>query len=170
MCRNLRKPTYQKELLEYVLGQIKNGRNFVEVWQLRLAWQTENEVSGSKSTLKAKLKAVRWKERLQKWKEDFKNLLRNPPPEITDKPTEKIINCHLDVKLGQFVEEELENKKNQKRKICHPRWSITWSMENKKIWQHTSSTLLSCVQINTIEKWTKDCILPFSKKGDLGTT
>ena len=38
----------------------------------------------------SKLTAARQEERLQKWKEYFKNLFRNPP-EITNKPTEEII-------------------------------------------------------------------------------
>ena len=63
---------------------------------------TVNELSGKKSTLRAKLKAVCQEERLLKWKEHFMNLLRNPP-EVTDKPIQNIING----KLGQFTEEEL---------------------------------------------------------------
>ena len=34
------------------------------------------------------------------------NLLRNPS-EITEKPIQKIINGPLNIKLGQFMEEEL---------------------------------------------------------------
>ena len=45
-------------------------------------------VSSRKSTLRAKLKAM--KEKPQKWKEHFKNLLETS--EITYKPTEEIIN------------------------------------------------------------------------------
>ena len=40
---------------------------------------------GKEEHLKSKPKAVYLEERLQKWKEHFKNLLRKPP-EITDKP------------------------------------------------------------------------------------
>ena len=47
-------------------------------------------------------------EGFQKWKEHFKNLLGNPS-KITDKPMEKIINCQLDIKVRQFMEEELDN-------------------------------------------------------------
>ena len=39
------------------------------------------------------------------WKEYFKNLFGNPS-EITDKPTPKIINGQLHIKLGWFMEEE----------------------------------------------------------------
>ena len=38
-----------------------------------------NEVSGRKSTLRAKLKAASQEEGIQKWKEHFKNLVINKP-------------------------------------------------------------------------------------------
>ena len=60
-----------------------------------------------KRTLRAKLKAACKEERLLKWKEHFKNLLENPP-EIIDSSIQNIINGQLDVKLGQFMEEELD--------------------------------------------------------------
>ena len=44
---------YEKEQIEYVQGQINKIRNLVED-----VWQTINEVSKRKSTLKAKLKAA----------------------------------------------------------------------------------------------------------------
>ena len=44
-------------------------------------------------------KAASREERLQKWKEHFNNLLGNPS-EITDKTTEEVINCQLDIKLS----------------------------------------------------------------------
>ena len=59
-----------------------------------------------KSTSRAKQKAASLEEILQKWKENFKNLLGNPA-EVTDKH-EKIINSQVDIQLGQFTEEELE--------------------------------------------------------------
>ena len=44
-------------------------------------------------------------ERLQKWKEYFKNLL-GKPLETTDKSTEEIIICQVDD--GQFTEKNLD--------------------------------------------------------------
>ena len=41
------------------------------------------------------------------WKEHFKNLL-GKSPKITNKPIRKIINNQLDIKLGQFMQEELD--------------------------------------------------------------
>ena len=64
-------------------------------------------MSGTKSTSRAKLKVVCQEERLLKWNEHLKNLHRNCP-EITAKPIQKFINCQLDIKLGQFSEEELD--------------------------------------------------------------
>ena len=41
------------------------------------------------------------------WKEHFKNWLGNPP-KVIDKPIKKINNNQLDIKLGQFTQEELD--------------------------------------------------------------
>ena len=41
------------------------------------------------------------------WKEHFKDVLENSP-EITDKPTEEIIDGQLEIQLGHFTEDELE--------------------------------------------------------------
>ena len=76
--------TYQKEQIE---NQINKIRNLVEDRKLQLAWQTVNEVSWRKSTPRARLKAATQEEKLDQWKEHFKNLLRNPS-EITNTPTE----------------------------------------------------------------------------------
>ena len=73
---------------------------------LQLALQTVSEVSKRKSTLSAKLKAASQEERIQMWKEHFKNLLGNSP-KITHNPITKIIDKQLDNKLGQFTQEEL---------------------------------------------------------------
>ena len=68
---------------------------------------------GRKNTSRTKLKTACQKERLLKGKEHFKNLLGNPP-EITNKPNQKIIIDQLDIKLGQFTEEELVSFKKLK--------------------------------------------------------
>ena len=65
-------------LLQYYRNRQEYFRNSLEDRQYRLAWQTVNEVSGRKSTSRAKLKIASQEERLQKWKEHFKNLLGNP--------------------------------------------------------------------------------------------
>ena len=59
-----------------------------------------------KSTSRAKLKAANQEERIHMWKENLKNLL-GKSPKVTDKPIPKIINYQLNIKLGEFNQEEL---------------------------------------------------------------
>ena len=66
-------------------------------------------MSGKKNTSRAKLKDASLEERLHKWKEHFKNQLRNIPENI-DKPIQRIINSQQDIKLKQFTEEELDKE------------------------------------------------------------
>ena len=49
---------YKKEQTEYIQNQIDKIRDSVEDRKSRIAWQTINEVSKRKSTVKAKLKAA----------------------------------------------------------------------------------------------------------------
>ena len=75
--------TYQKEKIEYIQVQINRIRNSVEERPSRIAWKIVNEVSKRKSISRAKLKAANQEERIQMWKEHFKNLLVNSP-NVTD--------------------------------------------------------------------------------------
>ena len=90
----------------------------VEDRQSRIEWQTINEESRRKTTLRTKLKAAK-QEEMQEWKEHFENLLGNSP-KVTDKSIPKIINNQLDIKLGQFTNEELNVvvRKIKSRKNC----------------------------------------------------
>ena len=63
-------------------------------------------MSKRKSISRAKLKTIDQEERIQMWKEHFKNLLEKSLKFI-DKPAMKIINNQLNIKLGQFSHEEL---------------------------------------------------------------
>ena len=67
-----------------------------------------NEVSRRKITAKAKLKATCQQERIQLWKQHFENLLRNPP-KVTHELISKIISKQLNIKIGQFMQEELNS-------------------------------------------------------------
>ena len=69
---------YLKELTEYIQNQMDKIRHSVEDRQSRIAWQTINEVSRRKTTVKAKLKAANQQERVKLWKQHFENLLGNP--------------------------------------------------------------------------------------------
>ena len=160
---------YLKEQAEYVQNQIDKIRDSVEDRQSRIAWQTINEVSGRKSTAKAKLKAPSQQERVNLWEQHFKNLLGNPP-EITDEPITRIISKQLDVKLGPFTKEELDSVlrriKNRKAAGLDEIPPEVW-----KTRQFDDILLRQCNAVysqNRIERWTKGCILPFPKKGDLG--
>ena len=124
-----------------------------------------------KSTSWAKLKAVSQEKQIQMWKEYFKNLLGNSH-KVTDKLITKIINSQLDIKLGQFIQEELNvllTKIKSRRaadldEIPPEVWK-TRKFDDQLLWFCNT-----VYEWNTIEKWTKGCILPFDKKGNLGTT
>ena len=88
-------------------SRINKIRDSVEDRQSRITWQTVNKVSRRKSTVKAKLKATSQEERIQLWKQHFENLLRNPP-KVTHEPITRIIK-QLEIKLGQFMQEELDS-------------------------------------------------------------
>ena len=51
--------------------------------------------------MKIKLKANSQEEQMQLWKQDFKN--------FTHEPITRIISKQLDIKLGQFTQEELSS-------------------------------------------------------------
>ena len=57
------------------------------------------------STSRSKLETDSQEERLQKWKEHFRDLLRKYS-EIIDKPSEEIIHDQLDIKFGRFTVDE----------------------------------------------------------------
>ena len=93
---------YINEQTEYIQNQIDKIRDSVEHRQSIIAWQRINEVSRRKSTVKAKLKAANQKERIKLWKQNFENLLGNPPKVIHESIT-RIISKQLDIKLGPFT-------------------------------------------------------------------
>ena len=90
---------YLKEQTEYIWNQINKFRDSVEDRQSREAWQTVNEVSGRKSTAKAKLKSTGQGERIHLRKQ---YLLGNHP-KVMDESITKIISKQLDIKLGQIT-------------------------------------------------------------------
>ena len=67
-----------------------------------------NEVSRSKSCVRAKLKADSQEEWIHLWKQHFENLL-GKPQKLKHEPITKIINNQLGIKLGQFPQEELDS-------------------------------------------------------------
>ena len=160
---------YIKEQTEYIQNQIDKIRDSVEDRQSRIAWQTINEESRRKNTAKAKLKAANQQERIKLWKQHFENLLGNPP-KITHEPITRIISKQLDIKLGPFTQEELDSVlrkiKNRKAAGLDEIPPEVW-----KTRQFDDILLRHCNAVynqNPIDRWTKGCILPFPKKGDLG--
>ena len=65
-------------------------------------------MSTRKSTAKAKLKATSQEKRTHLWKRHIENL-RGKLPKVRNKPIRKIICKHLDIKLGQFMQEGLDS-------------------------------------------------------------
>ena len=142
----------------------------------RIAWQTINEVSRRKSTVKAKLKATSQQDRIHLWKQHFENLL-GIPPEVTHdiKCWNELLIKHanrkqitrgwveqtLDIKLGLFIQEEID--------------SVLRKIKNRKaeVWKtrkFDDTLLRHCNAVynqNPIDKWMKGCIFPFLKKCDL---
>ena len=98
---------YRKEQTDCIQNQINKIRDSVEDKQSRVAWQTVSEVSRRKSTAKAKLKAPSQEERILLRKQHLENLLGKP--KVTHEPITKIISKQLDIKLGQFTQEELDS-------------------------------------------------------------
>ena len=99
---------YIKEQIEYIQNQINKIRDSFEDRQYRMAWQTIKEVSGRKSTAKAKLKATSQEERIHLWKQHFENLLWKLPKVKHDSIT-KIVNNQLVIKLRHFTQKELDS-------------------------------------------------------------
>ena len=96
------------------------------------------------------------------WKEHFKNLL-GKSWEVTDKPIPKIVNNQLDIKLGWFTLEKLDvvlrKIKNKKAAGLDEIPPEVW-----KTRKFVDLLLQYCNTVynqNTIERWTKGCILPF---------
>ena len=160
---------YLKEQTEYIQNQINKIRHLIEDILSRIAWQTVNEMSRRKGTEKAKLKATSQEERIHLWKQHFEKLL-GKPPKVTHKPITKIISNQLDITQGQFMQEELDSVlrkiKNRKAAGLDEIPTEVW-----KTREFDDILLRHCYAVdsqNTIDRWTKGCILPFSKKGDLG--
>ena len=68
------------------------------------------------------------------WEEHFKNLL-GKSPNATDKLITKIIRNQVDIKQGQFSQEELNivQAKIKNRKVAGPQQNTLSGMEDKEI-------------------------------------
>ena len=156
---------YLKEQTEYIQNQIDKIRDLAEDRQSRIAWQTINEVSRRKSTAKTKLKATNQQERKKLWKQHFENLLGNPP-KVTHEPITRIISKQLDIKLGPFVQEELDSvlRKIKNRKAAG---LDEIPPEEWKTRQFDEILLRHCNAVynqNPIDRWMKGCYRSYGNK------
>ena len=153
---------YLKEHTEYIQNQYNKIRDSVEGRQSMKARQTVNEVSRRKSTVKAKLKATSWEEWIHLWKQRFENLPRKPL-KVMHEPITKII------KLGQFMQEQLDSvlRKIKNRKAAGLDEIPPEVMKTREFDDILLRLCNAVYNHNTIDRWTKGCILPFPKKGEL---
>ncbi len=103
------------------------------------------------------------------WKQHFENLL-GKPPKVKHKQITKIICNQLDIKLGQFTQEELDSvlKKIKNRRAAGLK---ELPPEVWKTREFDDILLRQCNVVyskNKIYRRTKGCILLFSKKTGLG--
>ena len=162
--------TYIAEQSKYLQKQIEDITMAADNNKSALAWQIVNRISVRKSTNRSKIKAIDQTERLQKWKNHFSSLLGENPI-ITHPTTMKIINKELSIEQGPFTLEELE-KVLAKTKLK----SSGIDEIPPEVWKSAyfnDQLLAFCNDVfsqKPIEYWTKGCILPFPKKGDLSVT
>ena len=133
-----------------------------------MAWKTINEISQRKRANKSKLKAASQQERIEQWKNHFYNLLGKIPT-ISENITETIVEHTLDIRTGNFTEEELTAalKKTKTRKAAG---LDTVPPEVWKTQNFNDILLQLCNNVynqQPIKSWTEGCILPFPKKGNL---
>ena len=125
-------------------------------------------MSRRKSTAKIKLKVTSQEERIHLRKQHFDNLL-GKPPSVPHEPITKIICNQLDIKIGQFTQQELHSAlrkiKNRKAaghdEIPPQVWKIK-ELDDILLWHCTG-----VYNQNTIDRWTKGWIPSFPKKSDL---
>ena len=127
-----------------------------------------NRISGRKSTNRSKIKAIDQTERLQKWKNHFSSLLGENPI-ITHQTTVKIVNKELENEQGPFTLEEIETKTKLNKSagiddIPPEVWTSCYF--NDQLLEFCNDVFSQ----KPIEYWTKGCILPFPKNGDLSVT
>ena len=87
-----------------------------------------------------------------------------------DEPTTKIISNQLVIKLGQFTQEELGLvlRKILNRKVAGLDEIPPEAWKTRKFDNILLRYSNAVYNQNTAERWTKGCVLPFSKKGNLG--
>ena len=155
--------------VDYIQDQVSKIRKSVDDKQLQLAWQTVQEVSWRRSTLKAKLEAASQDERLQKWREHFKNLFWKPT-KIIDNLIVEIINGQLDIPTRTVSRRTWSSSgKKESRKAEGLKKISTEAWKTRKF----DNILQLCnapYKQNTIEKWMKGDFRIFKYYRDIPLT
>ena len=160
--------TYEAEQIAYLQEKVDQIVNASVNKQAATAWQIVNEISGRKTTNKAKLKASSQQERIAQWKNHFQNLLGNPP-DITNEPIKRIVVNELNIQKGNFTAKELDivlqKLQNGKSPGLDNIPAEVW--KTREFDEHLLTMCNSVYHQHPIDQWTKGCILPFPKKGNL---
>ena len=130
-----------------------------------------NEVRKRKSSAKAKLKATSKKNKKKNeynYGNNISRIYSETPRKLHMKPITRIISKQFDIKLGQFMQEELDSvfrKKNRKAAVLELLQEVWKTKEFDGVVLRQYNDVYNQ---NTIDRSTMECILPFPKKGDLG--
>ena len=161
--------TYESERKKYIQNKIDEITNATTNQKSSEAWKAVDEISGRKTTNKAKLKAKNETERVNLWKEHFQKLLELQPTSENVNVT-PIIDNDLGIKSGNFTMDELKAalQNTKSAKAC--------GLDNisREVWKFDDFNDILLQLCNAvynggpIDKWRQGCILPFPKKGDLG--
>ena len=163
---------YEREKEEYVTRKIDEIQNAISFKKSTLAWKTVNEVSGRKTSNKAKLKVTSEKERIQLWHDHFKDLLGKPTQIPTYNESTEQGNDQLDIQTGLLTAYELR----QATKSIQNGKAIDLDEIPAEVWkldEFQEFLLESCNSVYTqevTERWREGCIPPFPKKGNLSIT
>lgn len=162
---------YEKEQKKYIQEKTEEIINATTNQKSSQAWKAVNEISGRKTTNRAKLRASSQDERLKLWKQHFENLL-GKPPSINEVVITPLFENELNIKKGAFTIDELctvlKNTKSGKSCGLDNIAAEVWKLEN---FNDTLLQLCNAVYTgHSIDKWRQGCLLPFPKKGDLGNT
>ncbi|XP_071958787.1 uncharacterized protein [Antedon mediterranea] len=161
---------YQIELETYLQTKIDSIKQYSVNKQSSMVWDTINEISGRKRISQAKLKATSQNDRLNQWKNHFKNLLGNIP-NITNVETIELFPAQTEsnIKIGPFNDEELNKALTKMKNGKSP------GLDGipPEVWKtkHFNNVLLKwCNEVyeqRPIHYWTRGCILPFPKKKEI---
>ena len=159
---------YDLEQEEYVKKKISEIEQAAENNRSSVVWKIANEISGRKSTTTSKIRASSQEERLKKWKDHFQDLLGKAPV-VSDTPVRRIVNHELDIKCGNFTLDEVQ-KARKKCKDNKAAPDIPPEVWNTGAFDDILLEFSNDVyNQHAIPQWTEGCILPFPKKGDLGS-